>query len=99
MIAKDVPLAKISKEDLLEALKPYVVPEREFARIERAARSERSKAEVDLVITQVVPLGELHRRGDEYFGEHPVHGSKTGRNFSVNTVKNCWRICQIGLSV
>ncbi len=28
------------------------------------------------------------RRGDEYQGAHPVHGSTTGKNFSINTKKN-----------
>ena len=96
LITNDVPLAKITKEELLGALKPYVVPDEEVMRIERAARSERSKAELDLAITQVVLLGKLQRRGDEYFGAHPVHGSKTGRNFSINAVKNCWHCFRHG---
>lgn len=38
------------------------------------------------------------RRGNEFQGAHPVHGSTTGKNFSINTVKNvffCHR-CQAG---
>jgi hypothetical protein len=30
------------------------------------------------------------RKGSEVFGSHPKHDSKHGKNFSVNTSKNCW---------
>jgi len=38
------------------------------------------------------------RRGHEYQGAHPVHGSTTGKNFSINTLKNVWfcHRCQVG---
>lgn len=34
-----------------------------------------------------MPINAI-RRGDEYQGAHPVHGSTTGKNFSINTKKN-----------
>ena len=30
------------------------------------------------------------RAGAEIRGSHPLHGSKSGKNFAVNTSKNCW---------
>jgi len=38
----------------------------------------------------------LHRQGDEYWGAHPGHGSKTGKNFWVNPAKNCWHCFRHG---
>ena len=95
-VVRDVPLAQVTKQQLVEALKPYVVPEKEVAQVEQAARSEKVRTKIDLDITQVVPLAGLHRRGNEYFGSHPVHGSKTGCNFWVNPTKNCWHCFRHG---
>lgn len=36
------------------------------------------------------------QRGDEYFGSHPVHGSKGGTNFSVNIRNNLWHCFRCG---
>lgn len=41
-------------------------------------------------ITKVVPLAGLKRRGKQYQGCHPVHGSDTGMNFAINSEKNTW---------
>jgi P4 family phage/plasmid primase-like protien len=41
-------------------------------------------------ILDVVPITGLKRHGDEYQGEHPLHGSDTGQNFCVNPTKNVW---------
>ncbi len=45
-------------------------------------------------ITQVIPMSGLKKRGAEYQGSNPWHGSTTGLNFNVNPSKNafnCWR--------
>ena len=36
------------------------------------------------------------RHGDEMQGAHPVHGSEHGKNFSINTSKNCWYCYRCG---
>lgn len=95
-IIADVPLAQVTKHQLVEALKPYVVPEKEIFNVEQTARDEILKSKVDLDIMQVVPLAGLHRQGDEYWGAHPGHGSKTGKNFWVNPIKNCWHCFRHG---
>lgn len=39
----------------------------------------------------LVDLSKLKERGNnEYQGSHPLHGSTTGNNFSVNVKKNVW---------
>jgi hypothetical protein len=50
-------------------------------------------------IAQLVDLTKFaHRGNSEYQGAHPVHGSTTGNNFTINTEKNfyyCFR-CESG---
>jgi len=95
-IVQDVPISQITEEQLRGALSEYIVPEQECHRIEELAFKEREHCKVDLRIEQVISLAGFRRRGDEYFGSHPVHGSKTGRNFSVNRVKNVWHCFRHG---
>lgn len=89
-LINDAPLAQVSREQLIQALSKFVIPEKEVAFIEEAARREKQQDGVDLDILRVVPLAGLKKQGDEYYGAHPVHGSTLGRNFWVNPRKNCW---------
>jgi len=90
-IVSDRPLAQVTREQILAAFEPYVVPEQELEQAEAAAREEkREHSDIDVSMSQVVNLSTLHRRGDEYWGAHPVHGSEGGHNFWVNEAKNCW---------
>jgi len=95
-ILNDASLAQVTKEQLIEALGEYVIPEREVQVIEELARKEKQQSNIDLNILQVVPLSKLKQRGDEYFGVHPIHGSKTGHNFWVNPSKNVWHCFRHG---
>ncbi len=94
-IIKDVPLAQVTRDQLVEAFKDYVVPDKEISLIQQVAAQEKNR--IDISILEVVPLEGLHRRGDEYYGPHPIHGSeKTGQNFWVNPSKNCWHCFRHG---
>ena len=42
------------------------------------------------VIDIMYPSGKITKKGDEVRGDHPVHGSKNGGNYVVNTRKNAW---------
>jgi hypothetical protein len=95
-IVKDLPLAQVTKDQLVEALKEYVVPEKEISLIEENARKEKQQTGVELDILQVVPLSRLHKQGEEYYGAHPVHGSESKRNFWVNPAKNVWHCFRHG---
>lgn len=92
-LLRDGPLAKLSRGQLNELLGIHLVPIKEVTRTERTAASERK---IDLDILKVVPLGELAKQGDEYYGPHPIHGSETGHNFWVNPSKNCWHCFRHG---
>jgi hypothetical protein len=94
-IIKDMPLAQVTAQQLREAFKDWAIPEKEFQQVEFAADQEKQN-NVDLDILQVVPLSGLQKRGSEYFGPHPVHGSNTKQNFWVNPSKNCWHCFRHG---
>jgi hypothetical protein len=94
-IAKDLPLAQVTAQQLREALKEWIVPEKEIQQAEFAANQEK-RNNIDLDILQVIPLAGLHKRGSEYFGPHPIHGSTTKQNFWVNPSKNCWHCFRHG---
>jgi len=87
-ILDDRPIALMEWKLLLALLKPFLKEKIEAA--EQAAVEEKRQSNVDLNILDVVPLAGLKKQGNEYYGPHPVHGSTTGRNFWVNTTKNCW---------
>jgi putative DNA primase/helicase len=89
-IIKDSPLAQVTRKQLVGAFKEYLIPDREVDRVEAAAKVEKREIKIDLDIMQIVPTADLHRRGNEYFGPHPTHGSKTSKNFWLNPSKNCW---------
>jgi len=95
-IVDDQPLAQVTREQLLEVFKDFVVPDREIDQVEATARMETKESKIDLDILQVVPLAGLHARGNEYFGSHPIHGSKGGQNFWVNPSKNVWHCFRHG---
>lgn len=52
-------------------------------------------------LTDVISTSGLKKRGNEYQGSNPWHGSETGMNFALNTSKNVWYCfrCGVGGSV
>lgn len=49
-------------------------------------------------LTDIISTSSLKRRGNEYQGSNPWHGSDSGTNFTVNTLKNVWHCfrCNVG---
>ena len=97
-VIKDIDFAPITRADIVEALEEYIIPEQEIINAENRAKEEYDKTNIDISITQVVPMAGLRQTGDEYVGAHPVHGSEGGMNFWVNPAKNvfhCFR-CESG---
>lgn len=53
-----------------------------------------------LIITSIIDMSSLKRRGHEYQGSNPWHGSTGGMNFTVEPTKNvahCFR-CHVGIN-
>ena len=81
-VVKDLPIAEVSLEQLKFVYKEYIKEHQEV---------EKTKAGISTIpIQTVLSLSGLSKRGNEYQGEHPIHGSKGGLNFCVNPTKNTW---------
>ncbi len=94
-VINDVPIATITKASLMEILKPLQMKtgsQDNAIRRQRSASRGNGSSLGDLIpIDQVAwPRDIKERAGAEVRGTHPLHGSTIGKNFSVNTSKNCW---------
>lgn len=96
-IINDAPILTISKADLLKIFDGLILtgiddPAEEPMRAERRRRQAGGSSLGDFIpIDQVCwPKSIKEHSGSEVIGTHPMHGSKNGKNFSVNTAKNCW---------
>jgi hypothetical protein len=95
-IIDDRALAQITRQQLLNAFSEFVVSDNEIEKSEAAASWEKRETNIELDILQVIPLASLKKQGNEYFGVHPLHDSKTGRNFWINPSKNTWHCFRHG---
>lgn len=91
----DLPIAEISYEQLMEIIKGLKLKAKDD-RTSKMVAYERTKRETfDVDITRIgEPRGEVVKRegphGTEYQGTHPFHGSKTGKNFTMNPSTGEW---------
>jgi P4 family phage/plasmid primase-like protien len=86
-LQKAVPIAWISKPKLEEAFGSLL----RWAGVEKHfPQAELEHGESGISICDVAPIQGLQRRGEEYQGPHPLHGSTTGQNFCANAGKNVW---------
>jgi putative DNA primase/helicase len=88
-VAKDVPIAWATKKQLEEIFGEHLAWSKQHL------SEEQAQIEVDfgfdIPIADIIDLTLLRQIGqDEFQGSHPLHGSQTGINFTVNTKKNCW---------
>lgn len=94
-VVNNVPIATISKDRLLEILEPLKLKtdvREKSGRLTRTKDRDQGDSVSDLIAIDLVawPRDVRERSGAEVRGTHPLHGSKSGKNFSVNTAKNCW---------
>lgn len=79
----DEEIAKVPAEQIKFALKDF---SKEF----NTQKQKTKTFKTEFPISKVVDLSELKKKGKEYYGAHPVHGSDTGRNFWVNIEEDQW---------
>lgn len=81
-ILKDIPIERITKKELLTAIKPF---------IKEVKKEKHHSTGIDMEISLVVKhLKGLDEKNGELVGSHPVHGSEGGANFRINEDKNQW---------
>lgn len=87
-------VAKVSAEEIKSAFEEFLV-DYSVSESNKSLESEYSE-NGSIRITDVVDVSNLKKRGSEFQGSHPVHGSETGQNFCVNTEKNVWHCFRHG---
>lgn len=94
MMVNDLSIAEIAKDALLQILSPLKqvgTKEAEQARKTRRRTAGGSSLRDNIPIEAVAwPKDIKERAGAEVRGSHPLHGSTSGKNFAINTSKNCW---------
>ncbi len=93
-IINDISIATITRVDLLQVLSPLKQVSAQEAGQKREVRRRKSGSSY---ISDSIPIESVcwpkdvkERAGSEVRGSHPLHGSTSGKNFAVNTSKNCW---------
>jgi P4 family phage/plasmid primase-like protien len=85
-IINDAPIAEINYDELRDIFGAYFKKQTE----KRNGKQLFIDNRFDLPIDRVISLSGFRQNGSEHQGVHPVHGSKTRNNFTVNTQKNLW---------
>lgn len=78
----DNPITEIDFEEIQKILIAFI-PTRETQELN-------TENTFDVSIKDVFDLKGMNQYGQELYGEHPVHGSDSGKNFWVNLEKNTW---------
>jgi len=91
-VIKDLPIASITKADLLQILASL----KQIRKADADPAIQRQKA-TGTSLGDLIPIDQVawpddikERAGAEIRGSHPHHGSTSGKNFAINTSKNCW---------
>ena len=102
-VADDIAIAKVTREQIINALYPFIshdllygkdyqAREEELQRLSNKGIKEPSIIEV--MKKSGVDFSKFvkhNRHGTiEYQGAHPIHGSESGINFTINQTKNVW---------
>jgi hypothetical protein len=83
---RDAPIATITKGQLLSALNDFLLRKpdsKERPQIKREGVAW-------LSLGDLIDLSKFRKSGSRYQGPHPIHGSKTGLNLSIDLEKNVW---------
>lgn len=86
-ITTDHQIEYLARADILSKIGGFF-PEKKEIKVDKQEYDD------SLNITDIVDTSRLKKRGNEYQGAHPIHGSDTGQNFTLNPNKNvcyCFR--------
>lgn len=86
-VINDLPINKASVEEITYALANYI----KIAEEETQKNIIQDGERIQIDISKVYDLSKLTNCGSgKYRGEHPEHGSSTGQNFEIDTMKGFW---------
>jgi len=91
VVSDESPFIELSLEQLKDIFGKY------FKNQDKAnGKQAYQDSKYELDVEKVISLSGFKKKGSEYEGKHPVHGSTGGHNFSVNTQKNAWHCFRHG---
>jgi len=77
-------IVSVSKDDVIRILSEYI-------KIDDNVHEYYNDCNYDIIdMLKFVNTDKMHKIGDEFRGPHPIHGSTTGMNFSMNPRKGVW---------
>jgi hypothetical protein len=82
----EYPIRTVTKGQLLEVLKPFMVRPTEKKEKPQVKR----EGITWLSLADLIDLTSFRHFGNQYQGPHPIHGSETGVNLSLDLSKNVW---------
>ncbi len=97
-IIKDEPIAKITKEELLEIFEKcgITTKKKEQKKHDEYVSNIANRDQDDVDLMKLCKPDHAAREGNEWVGEHPIHGAVhakdrgRSRNFSVNPSRGVW---------
>lgn len=98
-IVNDGEIPFISFDQILERFSAYITKKPREERVvdnKSAFYHTSATLSIDIPIERIWSPVKPVRNGSEIQGAHPVHGSKGGKNFSINTRKNTWHCFPAG---
>ena len=95
-VLKDVPIAQIKGTAIIGLFKEYfnISVEIPITQLEAMVSDQKLPT---VPISSIISLGALSKTGaSTYQGPHPIHGSTTGLNFTIDTAKDAWYCFRCG---
>jgi len=90
VVVGDYAIATISNQHIKEVFEKFITPNTP----ERTYQGENPHQYIDL--SKIVNLENFRQKGGEFVGKHPIHGSSTGGNFSINIEKGLFHCFRCG---
>ncbi|MDA8055579.1 MAG: bifunctional DNA primase/polymerase [Thermoplasmatales archaeon] len=80
------PIMTESKNELVNILTPFLIRPKQGEAQPRTIRASTTW----ISLADLIDLSQFRRAGSQYQGSHPIHGSETGINLSIDLQKNVW---------
>ena len=85
---RDIPIAIVKKADLMKVLQPF--RKRLQPKSTNKAQPHQQPVLGTLRLEDMINLSGFRQSGSRFQGSHPIHGSESGTNFTVDVVNNQW---------
>ncbi len=91
---RNVPVAVVKRSDLLDALKPFLIGKETGINAKKPVHADTTGTMAKII--EKYNIKGLQQHGAWLQGPHPVHGSESGTNFTVNLETGGWHCFRHG---